>query len=71
MSRMFGAQLSTAPARDSGATVDSTPDYILNPGDSIQVRLWGAFTFDGALQVDPKGNIFPAERWSSESCWRQ
>ena len=58
MSRMFGAQLFNGTSADSGATVGFNPGYVLNPGDSIQVRLWGAFTFDGALQVDPKGNIF-------------
>lgn len=58
MSRMFGAQLFNGTSADSGATVGFNPDYILNPGDSVQVRLWGAFTFDGALQIDPKGNIF-------------
>jgi protein involved in polysaccharide export with SLBB domain len=30
----------------------------VSTGDSIQVRLWGAFTFDAQLVVDPKGNIF-------------
>ena len=58
MSRMFGAQLFNGTSADSGATTGFNPNYMLNPGDSIQVRLWGAFTFDGALQVDPKGNIF-------------
>ena len=58
MSRMFGAQLFNGTSADSGATVGFNPGYVLNPGDSIQVRLWGAFTFDGALQVDPQGNIF-------------
>lgn len=58
VSRIFGAQLFTGTSADSGATVGFNPGYILNPGDSIQVRLWGAFTFDGSLQVDPKGNIF-------------
>lgn len=58
MSRMFGAQLFNGTSADSGATTGFNPNYLLNPGDSIQVRLWGAFTFDGALQVDPKGNIF-------------
>ena len=58
LSRMFGAQLFNGNSADSGATVGFNPGYILNPGDSIQIRLWGAFTFDGALQVDPKGNIF-------------
>ncbi|MBB3306534.1 MULTISPECIES: polysaccharide biosynthesis/export family protein [unclassified Enterobacter] len=58
LSRMFGAQLFNGTSADSGATTGFNPNYVLNPGDSIQVRLWGAFTFDGALQVDPKGNIF-------------
>lgn len=58
LSRMFGAQLFNGTSADSGATTGFNPNYMLNPGDSIQVRLWGAFTFDGALQVDPKGNIF-------------
>lgn len=58
LSRMFGAQLFNGTSADSGATVGFNPGYILNPGDSVQIRLWGAFTFDGALQVDPKGNIF-------------
>lgn len=58
LSRMFGAQLFNGNSGENGASVGFNPGYILNPGDSIQVRLWGAFTFDGALQVDPKGNIF-------------
>ncbi|WP_312828342.1 polysaccharide biosynthesis/export family protein [Pantoea anthophila] len=58
MSRMFGAQLFNGTSADNAATVGFNPGYILNPGDSIQVRLWGAFNFEGALQVDPKGNIF-------------
>lgn len=32
--------------------------YVIGLGDTIQVRLWGAFNFEGALTVDPKGNIF-------------
>lgn len=58
VSRIFGAQLFNGTSANSGATVGFNPGYILNPGDSIQVRLWGAFTFDGSLQVDPKGNVF-------------
>ena len=30
-------------------------------GDRIQVRLWGGFTFDGVLVIDPQGNIFVPE----------
>ncbi|MEG3109235.1 polysaccharide biosynthesis/export family protein [Pantoea sp. T14] len=58
MSRMFGAQLFNGNSADNGATVGFNPSYTISLGDTIQVRLWGAFTFDGALTVDPKGNIF-------------
>ncbi|NIF21183.1 polysaccharide biosynthesis/export family protein [Candidatus Pantoea multigeneris] len=57
-SRMFGAQLFNGNSADSGATVGFNPGYVINPGDTIQIRLWGAFTYDGAMAVDPKGNIF-------------
>lgn len=57
-SRMFGAQLFTGASADSGASIGFNPNYVIGLGDTVQVRLWGAFTFDGALTVDPKGNIF-------------
>lgn len=57
-SRMFGAQLFTGTSADSGASIGFNPNYVIGLGDTVQVRLWGAFTFDGALTVDPKGNIF-------------
>ncbi len=58
MSRMFGAQLFNGNSADNGASVGFNPNYVISLGDTVQVRLWGAFTFDGALTVDPKGNIF-------------
>lgn len=58
MSRMFGAQLFTSSTADSGASIGFNPSYVIGLGDTIQIRLWGAFSFDGALTVDPKGNIF-------------
>jgi len=58
LSRMFGAQLFTGTTADSGASIGFNPNYIIGLGDTIQIRLWGAFNFDGALPVDPKGNIF-------------
>ncbi|ADO49975.1 polysaccharide biosynthesis/export family protein [[Enterobacter] lignolyticus] len=58
MSRMFGAQLFTGAMTDSGAAIGFNPNYVIGLGDTIQIRLWGAFNFDGALPVDPKGNIF-------------
>src|SRR5690606_10182444 len=41
----------------AGAT-QFNPDYMVALGDRIHVRLWGAFDFDQALTVDPRGNIF-------------
>lgn len=56
-SDVFGAHLFTgAFARASTATFN--PDYVVSVGDRIQVRLWGGYTFDGALVVDSQGNIF-------------
>ena len=34
------------------------PTYIIKPGDSISVRIWGATQFNDRLVVDPQGNIF-------------
>lgn len=58
LSRMFGAQLFNGSTADSGSSIGFNPSYIIGLGDTIQIRLWGAFNFDGALPVDPKGNIF-------------
>lgn len=58
LSRMFGAQLFNGTSADSGTSIGFNPSYVVSLGDTIQVRLWGAFNFDGALPVDPKGNIF-------------
>lgn len=56
-SRMFGAQLfKGAFATSSGSTFNSS--YMINPGDNINLRLWGAYQFSGTLAVDPQGNIF-------------
>ena len=56
-SDVFGAKLFTGAFARQGAT-QFNPDYAIAVGDKIQVRLWGAFEFDAALVVDPKGNIF-------------
>ena len=56
-SRMFGAQLfKGAFASSAGSTFNDS--YSINPGDNIQLRLWGAYQFAGTLTVDPQGNIF-------------
>ncbi|MEP6588753.1 MAG: polysaccharide biosynthesis/export family protein [Polaromonas sp.] len=56
-SDVFGANLFTGAFARQGTT-QFNPDYAITVGDQIQVRLWGAFNFDAALTVDPKGNIF-------------
>lgn len=56
-SDVFGANLFTGAFARQGAT-QFNPDYAIAVGDRIQVRLWGAFDFDAALIVDPKGNVF-------------
>jgi protein involved in polysaccharide export with SLBB domain len=57
LSDVFGAQLFTGAFANAGAT-QFNPDYLVASGDSLQVRLWGAFEFDATLVVDPQGNIF-------------
>ncbi|OGS99308.1 MAG: polysialic acid transporter [Gallionellales bacterium RIFCSPLOWO2_12_FULL_59_22] len=56
-SDVFGANLFTGAFARQGAT-QFNPDYAVTVGDNIHVRLWGAFEYDAALSVDPKGNIF-------------
>lgn len=56
-SDVFGAQLFTG-AFSQTASGQFNPDYVINQGDRIEVRLWGAFSFQETLLVDPRGNIF-------------
>lgn len=56
-SDVFGAQLFTGAFAREGATLFN-PDYLVATGDTVQVRLWGAFEFDAQLVVDPQGNVF-------------
>lgn len=54
---MFGSQLfKGAFASTAGSTFNSS--YRINPGDNINLRLWGAYQFAGTQTVDPQGNIF-------------
>ncbi len=34
------------------------PNYILNIGDVISVKMWGAYEFSSELSIDKQGNIF-------------
>ena len=55
--KMFGSQLfKGAFASTAGSTFNNS--YQINPGDNINLRLWGAYQFSGTQTVDPQGNIF-------------
>jgi protein involved in polysaccharide export with SLBB domain len=56
-SDVFGAQLFTGSFAVPGAT-QFNPDYMIAVGDRVQVRLWGGFSFDNVVPVDPQGNLF-------------
>ncbi|MCW7538935.1 polysaccharide biosynthesis/export family protein [Aquabacterium sp. A7-Y] len=34
------------------------PNYQISVGDKVNLRMWGAFTFDAQQEVDAQGNIF-------------
>ena len=34
------------------------PDYVVSPGDQINLRIWGAVEMSNVVVVDPQGNIF-------------
>ena len=34
------------------------PNYVIQPGDRVTVRVWGAIEFGETLPVDARGNIF-------------
>jgi protein involved in polysaccharide export with SLBB domain len=59
-SNVFGANLFTGAFIREGVA-RFNPDYLIQIGDSISVRLWGAYAFDSLIQVDQKGNIFIPE----------
>ena len=55
--RIFGEQLFRgAFSTTSGSTFNDS--YVINPGDNVQVRMWGAYQYAATTTVDPQGNIF-------------
>ncbi|WP_434352645.1 polysaccharide biosynthesis/export family protein [Psychrobacter sp. HD31] len=54
---MFGSQLFRG-AFATGAGSSFNQSYVINPGDNVQVRMWGAYQFAATMTVDPQGNIF-------------
>lgn len=55
--RVFGSQLFGGTFRGT-LNHGFNPDYVIAIGDRLNVRLWGAFNFDGNLTVDQQGNVF-------------
>lgn len=55
--RPFGSQLFRGQFA-SQSFAGFNPDYQITPGDRISVRLWGAYSMEGAQTVDAQGNIF-------------
>lgn len=54
---IFGEQLFRgAFSTTSGSTFNDS--YIINVGDNVQVRMWGAYQYAATSTVDPQGNIF-------------
>lgn len=56
-SDVFGANLFTGAFAHQEAA-QYNPNYVINVGDKVLVRLWGAFEFQASLTVDPQGNVF-------------
>lgn len=56
-SEVFGANLFSGAFSQQGA-IRFNPEYLIQQGDSLAVRLWGAFNFESVLDVDAQGNIF-------------
>ncbi len=54
---VFGIQMFTGKF-SSEQFSGFNPNYQISIGDRITLKMWGAFTFEGTLLVDPQGNIF-------------
>lgn len=55
--KIFGEQLFRgAFSTTSGSTFND--GYVINTGDNVQVRMWGAYQYAATMTVDPQGNIF-------------
>jgi protein involved in polysaccharide export with SLBB domain len=56
----FGEQLFQGYFKDN-VQYRYNPDYRINVGDTISVKIWGAHNFVGDIPVDKQGNIFIPE----------
>ena len=57
---IYGAKLFRNPPSTFAPLnmVPVTPDYVVGPGDEIQVQIWGQVTLNGRFMVDRMGNVF-------------
>ena len=57
---IYGAKLFRNPPSTFAPLnmVPVTPEYVVGPGDELQVQLWGQVTLNGRFMVDRMGNIF-------------
>lgn len=55
--RYFGYELFERPASNAG-DLPMADDYLLGPGDSVNVRIWGQLDADLALTVDQSGKLY-------------
>ena len=53
----FGANLFTG-GFSNDAENGLNPTYVLQPGDRVSVRIWGATEFNQSLVLDAQGNVF-------------
>lgn len=55
---VFGSEFfSTRSAYTPDTAQPASPDYVLGPGDEIQLQVWGAIEFTGAFTIDRNGQI--------------
>ena len=57
---VFGQALFRGAFKDQPFT-GFNPAYRITVGDQINLQLWGAYSFNASLPVDPQGNIFIPE----------
>lgn len=53
----FGEQLFKGNFKNN-AQVHQDPNYLLKVGDTISIKIWGAYDFAGDIPIDQQGNIF-------------
>ncbi len=55
--KFFGSTLFKGNFKENKQAIYN-PNYLINIGDEVAVKLWGAFEYEQTLEVDAKGYIF-------------